>query len=363
MPANMPDNYELPYPAYCARFPRSSKHLVTAIVGAQYASEAEHDGLATAHLSAFMKAGVTSQPSFWELASETDSNGAYNIAIIAYWPSKASYTDWTVTSGFQKWWEDLDPNREPIGWFLEVFFPSIDRFETCLSDKEVLEGAAHMGETMSGPIAEHSYWGSVRDRLPICQTDAVIGEKSHIQTRQQRCAVSTGRRIRISGKRNLAVIRSGQDWSRMYPDERKLYLETIHPVLVNGMNFLRDHGDEVGCYSCRFMQIIDPVSHKVDKKRTFGLAYFDDLGSLERWSKQHPTHLNIFDAFLKYTKHLNNNISLRLFHEVLVLEPEQQLFEYVGCHEDSGMLVSKRRNKFSHFKCCFIPQIFRWICR
>ncbi|TKA67830.1 hypothetical protein B0A55_09196, partial [Friedmanniomyces simplex] len=69
-----------------------------------------------------------------------------------------------------------------------------------------------------------------------------------------------------------------------------------------------------------------------DTDKTFGLAYFDDLSSLEGWSKHHKTHLDIFGGFLKYAGELQGNVSLRLFHEVLVLEPEQQFFEYVGCH-------------------------------
>jgi len=76
--------------------------------------------------------------------------------------------------------------------------------------------------------------------------------------------------------------------------------------------------------------------------RTFGLAYFDDLGSLERWCKEHPTHLAIFGGFMRYAEKLQGNVTLKVFHEVMVLEkPEQQLFEYVDCHAGTGMLVSR----------------------
>lgn len=106
------------------------------------------------------------------------------------------------------------------------------------------------------------------------------------------------------------------------------------------MDFLRDHGEEVGCYSCRFMDVLDPVTAKADKDRTFGLAYFDDLASLERWCKEHPTHLAIFGGFFQYAGKLKGNVTLRVFHEVMVLEPEQQHFEYVACHSGTGMLVT-----------------------
>lgn len=311
-----------------------------AVLGAQYASPADHDGAAISRISGFLNESTdaTTRPSFWELTSVTDSSGFYNIAAIAYWPSNESYAQWTAKSGFQEWWNGLNPEVERHGWFLEAFFPPIERFETVFSDHEVPEGAAHMRESVSGPMKEHVYWGSMRDRLSISQTDDLVGETGHFQIKAKRAGPR--RRVRVPGKQNLTVIRSGQDWSNTRPEERTLYVETMHPVLITGMNFLRDHGEDVGCYSCRFMDVIDPATHKADKDRTFGLAYFDDLSSLEGWSKRHKTHLDIFGGFLQYAKRLDNNISLRLFHEVLVLAPEQQWFEYVGCHEKSGMLVS-----------------------
>jgi len=186
----------------------------------------------------------------------------------------------------------------------------------------------------------------MRDRLPASQTDALGGETASADVEQPTIptpaagVAGSRRRVQVPGKQNLAIIRSGQDWSNTYPEERTLYLETMHPVMVKGMDFLRDDGHEVGCYSCRLMDIVDPVSHKPDKEKTFGLAYFDNLSSLEGWSRQHKTHLNIFGRFLQYARELNNNISARFFHEVLVLTSEQQLFEYIGCHEKTGMLVS-----------------------
>jgi hypothetical protein len=148
------------------------------------------------------------------------------------------------------------------------------------------------------------------------------------------------KRIKVPGRRNLAVIRSGQDWSNTLPHERTLYLETMHPVLIKGMAFLRDSGHDVGCYSCRLMDVLDTQNMQPGTEKTFGLAYFDDLASLEGWSKDHQTHLNIFGRFLNYAKELQGKVSLRLFHEVLILGVEQQEFEYVACHGGTGMLVS-----------------------
>jgi Haem-containing dehydratase len=334
-----PPNYEPSYPAYTARFPVDTKELVMAVIGTQVPSSSsvsEANDALKEIISFTSKGPEHCRPKFQDLASVIDASGWYNACVIAYWSNSATYSEWNTESGFNAWWESLDSQAE-CGWFREVFFPSIDRLETLFSSH--LEGSGQMLESMSGPISEHVYWGSMRDRLPLSQTDALVGEKWLPQANGEDTP-SNSRRVRLPGKKNLAVIRSGQDWSATLPEERKLYLETMQPVLVKGMTFLRDSGDAVGCYSCRLMDVLDPVSMKPETDRTFGLAYFDDLASLEGWSREHKTHLDIFGGFLQYVQKLDNNVSLRLFHEVLVLKPEQQLFEYVGCHPQTGMLRS-----------------------
>ncbi|KAK3308386.1 phenylacetaldoxime dehydratase [Chaetomium strumarium] len=344
-PSRLPHaEFQPPYPAYSIRFPQDISQLVIAIIGAQHKTRSDtatRTSIST--LSGFLTAPTATPPSFSEFASATDNKGFHNIAALAYWPSKPAYETWASESGFQTWWRSLQPETLQNGWFLEVLFPTADRFETLFNTESNREGSAHMGQCMSGPIQEHGYWGSMRDRLPLSQTDALAGSKEHIKL--PTTSGSSGRVI-VPGKKNLAVIRSGQDWSATTPGERKLYLETMHPVLTRGMDFLRDRGEEVGCYSCRFMEIVDAKTGKAAEEeggggidRTFGLAYFDELASLEAWSREHPTHLAIFGGFQKYARTLRNEVTLRVFHEVAVLDEDQQFFEYVGCHDTTGMLA------------------------
>lgn len=346
VPAKGKGDFNPPYPSYSSRFPKQAKDLVMAIFGVQYASKSDNYGAALSKLSSFINSSSVaeaSRPAFSEPAAVTDNRGFYNSTMIAYWPSKEKYDDWKVSSGFEKWWNEIRPDEQTHGWFLEVFLPTMDRIESVFTGQEELEGSAHMRESVSGQVREHAYWGSMRDRLPVSQTDEIVGEAAKLNFKDATQATSKSQgRVQIPGKRNLAVIRSGQDWSVTGPEERKLYLETMHPTLTDGMTFLRDHGDEIGCYNCRLMEVINPKTGKADLDRTFGLAYFDDLSSLEYWSREHETHLRIFKGFFKYVKSLNNNITLRLFHEVLVLEPHQQCFEYIGCHDGTGMLTSMK---------------------
>lgn len=336
-PVSTPPNYTPPFPSYCARFPNSMSDLVMASIGAQYPSKDAFSSSAIENLKSFMTTPHSSSlPSFWETTSVIDKRGFYNISIIAYWPSSTDFESWKADSGFEAWWQSTDREADGHGWFLEVFMPPIDRFETVFSNSEVPEGAANMREKISGEIGEHGYWGSMRDRLPAAQDDLLEGTQSSYSVQQDRN--SDSKRIRVPGKNNLCVIRSGQNWSTTLPFERELYLETMHPVLIRGMDFLRDQGKSIGCYANNLWDIVDSATYEANREKTYGLGFFDDLGSLERWSKSHQTHVNIFGGFLRYAKKLDNVLSLQLYHEVYVLEEGQQFFEYVGCHGETGML-------------------------
>ncbi|KAH7353192.1 heme-containing dehydratase protein [Plectosphaerella cucumerina] len=329
IPVKTPAHYQPPFPAYTARFPAKLQGLVLAVIGIQHRDPSSVDG-ARLTLESFLSSQA---PPFSQWAAVVDGQGFYNLTLLAYWESLAAYDEWASGSGFLAWWTSTKPEESGHGWFLEIFSPSMDRLETVFSDGQVPEGVAHLRESVSSPIKEHVYWGSMRDRMPAGQRDHLEGEAASLIPES-----SKSQRTRAKGKKNLAVIRSGQDWSDTLPEERKLYLANMHPILTKGMDFLRDDGEEVGCHACRFMDVVDPASREANKDQTFGLAFFDDLASLEKWSKSHPTHLAIFGGFLKYAAELNNEISLRLFHEVFVLRPEQQFFEYINCHVGTGML-------------------------
>lgn len=144
----------------------------------------------------------------------------------------------------------------------------------------------------------------MRDRLAASQTDALEGEHLGASERGNKRTETKSRRIRVAGRKNLCVIRSGQDWSGTNARERKLYLETMHPVLVKGMEFLTNEGSVVGCLSDRFMEVVDYADPARSTDKTFGLGYFDNIASLEGWSKQHKTHLDIFGRFLQYAAEL-----------------------------------------------------------
>ena len=113
-------------------------------------------------------------------------------------------------------------------------------------------------------------------------------------------------------------------------------MENVHPTLIKGMNFIRDNPLETGCCTNRFADEVDLAGNP--QKKTFGCAYFLTLAHLEQWAEHHPTHLAIFGNFFKMVKYFNFQLDLKLWHEVSVLPGDNQLFEYVNCHPNTGLL-------------------------
>jgi aldoxime dehydratase len=73
-------------------------------------------------------------------------------------------------------------------------------------------------------------------------------------------------------------------------------------------------------------------------KKTFGLGYFLTLGHLDKWASTHPTHLAIFSKFLTMVREHGADLTLKLWHEVSVLAAADQVFEYINCHPETGLL-------------------------
>jgi len=110
----------------------------------------------------------------------------------------------------------------------------------------------------------------------------------------------------------------------------------MEPILHRGMDFLHVQGRDIGCYANRYMPHIDSKGQKIDK--SFGLSYWRSLANLEAWAKSHPTHVAIFGTFMRIVQEMQFQLKLRLYHEVSVLKPDEQEYEYINCHPQTGLL-------------------------
>lgn len=322
----VPDDYQPPYPSFVARYKPAVGRLVMAYFGVQYGGSAT--AAATEALVEIAgRFASEGGPSHWDRAQYVDQAGYETVVSVAYWDDIARFDAWFAPAR-EAWTGKL---RDGLGTFIEVLRPVVARHETLFSSLGRPEGVAVIADGMSSEVQEHAYWGGMRDRIPLSQTDPMSpGGNPEL--------IRDGARLRVKPHDNLCLIRSGQDWSDTEASERKLYLDDVEPVLREGMDFLRDDGLAVGCYANRYMQVL-AADGSVSEK-SYGQSWWKGLAALERWAESHPTHVRIFGAAMKYLSALGPSAKLRLYHEVTVAAADEQFFEYMNCHAKTGMLAA-----------------------
>jgi hypothetical protein len=327
----MPPDWKPPAPAWAASFADQTTPVVMAYYGTQLKSH--DDEPANPRISEFFHAADA--PDNIETAAFIDRAGYRNLISSAYWTDPATYERWREKSGFEAWWNDRARLDDRYGYYREVLTVPPTRFETIFSRTCQVGVTKTGGCPVVGPIREHNYWGSMRDRLLVSADDDLLSTHGERLPRLGTAATS-GRRLRVKVPENLAVIRSGQDWTDCAGAELAQYNDSVRPALLEGMTYLRDHPDDTGCCDLRFAE---ETSHDgAPLKKTFGLGYFLTLGHLEKWASTHPTHLAIFSRFLTMVREHGADLKLKLWHEVSVLPPSGQVFEYLNCHPGTGVL-------------------------
>jgi aldoxime dehydratase len=318
-PRRMKEGYAPPYPSFVARMRPAVRQVVMAYFGLQFRGEPPVGALDVLD-AAFAAADG---PGHHDRAREVASDGTVDMVSIAYWDDPASFDRWSAAH--RESWLGV---RDGCGRWAEVLRPTVEEHETLFSSLGRPEGVAVLADGWSGEIAEHGYWGGVRDRIPLSQTDPLAPAGTATVERD-------GGRVRIRPHGGICLIRSGQDWADTDDAERAMYLNDVEPVLRAGMDFLRTEGREIGCYANRYLTVVEdgrPV------ERTFGLGWWRSLADLERWAESHPTHVAIFGAAMRYLSTLGPAARLRLYHEVSVVADGEALFEYVDCRPGTGLL-------------------------
>lgn len=326
----MPTGWIPPAPAWANTFAHRTTPFVIAYFGTQRAAGVNPRSVPP--MPSFFDS--VDAPCNFENARYTDRVGCSNLVTAAYWIDPASCERWRKESGFEAWWSAPERLHDGQGHFREILTIAPNRLETIFSHG-ILLGVAKTGCPVVGPIREHNYWGSMRDRIPVSAHDDL---RSPYGERMPRFGATEtrGRRLGVEAPENLAIIRSGQDWTNCAGDELDEYDRSVRPALTAGMNFLRDNPDLTGCCDLRFAEEIDREGAPL--KRTFGLGYFLALEHLEKWAATHPTHLAIFSRFLTMVRNYGADLKLRLWHEVSVLPAGGQVFEYINCHPETGLL-------------------------
>jgi len=326
----VPDDYVPPFPMWVARSKEQLQQVVMGYFGVQFKGEVHRDAALNALRHIVASFSETDGPQQHDLTHHEDNQGYENLMVVGYWNDPQAYERWLALPAVNGWWSSDERLHEGMGYFREIVAPRAEQFETLYGFREQLPGVGALMNTASDEIEEHGYWGSMRDRFPVSQTEwmAPSGELTVIAGDPAK-----GGRVLVRGHDNVALIRSGQDWADAGEEERSLYLNEILPTLQDGMDFLRDNGKGLGCYSNRFVRYIDLNGNFLNL--SYNIGHWRSLEKLERWAESHPTHLRIFVTFFRVATSLSK---LRLYHEVSVSDAKNQVFEYINCHPDTGML-------------------------
>lgn len=323
---HMPESWEPPAPAWQSAWRDREDPLVAGCFGIQAPNAGPLEVWAASALSG-------TRPLSVERGQFVDGRGVTNCLFIAYW-RKSVYDQWWPLRENAGWWRDPERLGDGAGYWREVITMPFERFETLHSTKDP-HGVGVSADAMDGPILEHGYPGGMRDRIPMSYDDDLRSGVT-VGGRLPNVVLDGGLRVVVSPPEKMCVIRSGQDWSRCTAEQRDWYLEKLHPVLLEGMRFLRDNPRESGCFSLRFVDGKDESWGLMEQ--SFGLGYAADVHAFENWAKSHPTHLAIFDGFLEMVDAFGPDLRLRLWHEVTVLPGHGCEFEYIACHSDTGLL-------------------------
>ncbi len=316
---NMPDGWKPPYPAWSAKAKRDVVilHLGVQSREADFSGFVEPHPISAAHL---------------DEATFKNASGDNSRLTIAYFSNTDELDCYLDSDGFKAWWTDAI-QRPHIGVWHEAYVIPPDRFETLYSFATQSQVGILSLAPSTGPIAEHGYDGAMRDRLGIAGNDPLDTDLGSIPGRETDVVRGL---VRVAPPANLAVIRSGQDWSQCGEEERECYLTTVAPLLARAMHDLRDRPVETGAISCNLMREHHRSGAPLD--RTFGLAQFRSLAELEKWAKSHPKHVAVLQSFFGFLDQFGPESGLRLYHEVFVTPTAAKPFEYVNCRKSTGIL-------------------------
>lgn len=271
-------------------------------------------------------------PATLDHSSFTDEAGVFNRIVTAYWTDTHTFDAWRIAQRQEGWWEDDARKDGPCGFWREMLTVPVERLETLYWNDYT---AAMSKAVPIEPTPYCGYFGAMRDRIPVAAYDPLASETTSLgahaavrETRKQRWFVTP--------PHNLAMIRSASFWGNCDEEQKADYDQRLRNPLAQGMDFLRTHPEESGCCSLRFQQTLGENDSLVPETHAHG--YFLSLRHMENWSERHASHEAIFSAAIARYKKYGSGNQLRTWHEVYVLPKHGQHFEYINCHDRTGLL-------------------------
>ncbi len=279
-------------------------------------------------------------PRVVERCHHRDAAGYYETILMAYWLDTAAFRQWLDRPEVLSWWRDL-PSQGELGFWREILTPDADRFGFLgfgLSGKRRF-GCTHAAA--SKPSGNWGYWGGYRDRFAASKTDHFesdfLAEIAPVAGR-----VTRGKRLRIHAPDNLCFVREGADTSTVVdPRERDGWETRVKPVFQKFVAYLRDNPSLSGAIALR-----DTIEQNVETGADFQkhntLIYFLSLRHMERAARTQPSHLALYHTYMEMLDQLGAaevSSELLVWAEAHILPRGSGDFEYVNCHERTGLLA------------------------
>ena len=181
------------------------------------------------------------------------------------------------------------------------------------------------------------YWGAARDRIPASAYD--LFERTDIAAEPEAGDAKIPYR-KIQPPKNMTVIRSGVTWKDCEGEQLQEYQERIRPALDAGMEYLRTHPRETGCFALRQVGCVSSSGEELAEG--YSLGAFVSLGHLEAWSKDHPSHLAIYTRAIAARRKYQDKLQMRTYNEIFIVDAHNPRFEYFNCHPRTGLLPYAR---------------------
>ncbi|MEP1962857.1 phenylacetaldoxime dehydratase family protein [Tateyamaria sp.] len=317
---------------YSARLADSTQKIQVLYLGAQ-SNEAPAEDLINFQALAKSLLSTTDGPNHCDYAQYVDPQGVPTFFATAYWTDPAQYQAWASCEQVTSWWTDTAHLNGPLGYFWEAFCVSKDHCETIAFTRPIRGLSACPMHTIH-PVDESGYWGAARDRIPASAFDTLKGEKT-LPIAYATGEDTRGQLINLKLPKNTCIIRSGVSWADCGPEQHDSYKANIKPKLDLGMDYLRDNPEESGCLNLRQVDVVDDQGNSAPEG--FSMGHFQSLAHLEKWAHEHPTHLAIYTRALAERTKYQDDLELRTYHEVFILDQETD-FRYLNCHGKTGLL-------------------------
>lgn len=330
IPMRKPIGHQPGHQRYTSLIDEDVQHVQMSVFGVQTNQKLEDVQASFFSLmDEFCKA--SSAPVHKEFARYKDTDGFTNIFVVCYWHNFKVFAEWL--ENVTRWLKERPLASMQVGYWLESFSVPTDYRET-IAFEDYLRGLSACPHTRIEPMDESGYWGAARDRIAASGYDSLDSDLRELGVADQR--ITKGRYVKITGiSKNLCVIRSGVSWKNCDEEQLESYQKNLEPKLNAGMEYLRQNPEKTGCCSLRQVECIDSKGNLLEEAYSYGL--FLSLGHLENWSEHHPSHLAIYARALAERKKYQENLQLKTFHEIYVLQ-DMVSFEYVNCHPNTGLL-------------------------